>query len=171
MSQATTLPAAIEPLSGPLPSLTWRWDPETDILSGSFQGTRRAAGLTGTVEISDEVGSVAVLDVANGAICGLDMVVWPEVATLPALPVPAALTDGRVVLPSRPGVLVDAVEIDAPLTARASADESAFHLRLGTEQPSEVVRVANHLYIELAHGAVAGFWLIGVPPFPAGGEY
>ena len=54
--------ARIEPLSGSLPHVGWRWDPETDILSGSFKGTRTQTGLTGTVELADDVGSVTVLD-------------------------------------------------------------------------------------------------------------
>ena len=71
-----SMEARIEPLSGPLPSISWRWDSETDILSGAFKGNRKSGGLTGTVELTDEVGSVAVLDVNNGVICGLDVVVW-----------------------------------------------------------------------------------------------
>ena len=51
---------------------------ETDILSGSFKGNRKSGGLTGTVEFTDDEGSVAVLDVNNGVICGLDVVVWPR---------------------------------------------------------------------------------------------
>ena len=74
--------ARVEPLTGNLPSIGWRWDPETDILSGAFKGNRKSGGLTGTVELTDAEGSVAVLDVNNGVICGLDVVVWPEVTTV-----------------------------------------------------------------------------------------
>ena len=91
--------ARVEPLTGSLPSIGWRWDPETDILSGAFKGNRKSGGLTGTVELTDAEGSVAVLDVNNGVICGLDVVVWPEVTTSATLQVPARLTDGRVVRP------------------------------------------------------------------------
>ena len=44
--------ARVEALVGDLPSLGWRWDPETDILSGSFKGARKSGGLTGTVELT-----------------------------------------------------------------------------------------------------------------------
>ena len=64
--------AKVEPLTGELPSIAWRWDPETDILSGSFKGTRKSGGLTGTVELTDAEGSVAVLDVNGGVVCGLE---------------------------------------------------------------------------------------------------
>jgi len=161
--------AKVEPLTGSLPRITWRWDPETDILSGSFKGNRTTAGLTGTVELSDELGSIAVLEVNNGVICGLDMVVWPEVTTLPELQVPAALTDGRVVLPqrpSRPGVA--SVEVDASLSVATNPAESLFHVRLGPKREVDAVRVADRLLVEVdRRGGLAGFWLTDVPPFPA----
>ena len=53
--------AKIEPLADGLPSIAWRWDPETDILSGSFKGNRKSGGLTGSIELTDAEGSVAVL--------------------------------------------------------------------------------------------------------------
>jgi hypothetical protein len=33
-----SLETRVEPLSGKLPSIGWKWDPETDILAGSFKG-------------------------------------------------------------------------------------------------------------------------------------
>ena len=161
--------ARVEPLTGSLPSIAWRWDPETDILSGAFKGNRKSGGLTGTVELTDAEGSVAVLDVNNGVICGLDVVVWPEVTTSAALQVPARLTDGRVVLParpSRPGVA--SVEVDTTLSVETNSAESVFHLRIGPRRPVEVVRVADTFYVEVdQHGGLAGFWLSNVPPFTA----
>jgi hypothetical protein len=161
--------ARVEPLTGGLPSISWRWDPETDILSGAFKGNRKSGGLTGTVELTDAEGSVAVLDVNNGVICGLDVVVWPEVTTVPDLKVPAQLTDGRVVLPSgssRAGVA--SVEIDTTLSVRTDATESVFHLRIGPRRPIEVVRVADSFYVEVdQQGGLAGFWMTNVPPFAA----
>ena len=161
--------AHIEPLSGKLPTIAWRWDEETDILSGAFKASRKVGGLTGTVELTDDEGSVAVLDVTDGVICGIDLVVWPEVTTSPDLAVPAQLTDGRVVVakrPSRPGI--SAMEVDTTLSVRTNPAESVFHLRIGTPRAVEVVRAADHLFIEVdTEGMVAGFWLTGVPAFPA----
>ena len=161
--------ARVEPLTGGLPAIGWRWDPETDILSGSFKGNRKSGGLTGTVELTDDEGSVAVLDVNNGVICGLDVVVWPEVATSPSLRVPERLTDGRVVLParpSRPGVA--SVEVDTTLSVETNGAESLFHLRIGPRRAVEVVRVADNFYVEVdQQGGLAGFWLANVPPFTA----
>ncbi len=161
--------ARVEPLAGALPKILWRWDPETDILSGAFKGTRTTAGLTGTVELSDDEGSVAVLEVNNGVICGLDVVVWPEVSTYTSLQVPATLTDGRVILPQRPSKPgVASVEVDTALSVTTNVAESVFHLRVGPRRDADVVRVADHLLVEVdRQGELAGFWLTDVPPFPA----
>jgi len=164
-----SMDARVEPLTGALPTIAWRWDPETDILSGSFKGNRKAGGLTGTVELTDAEGSVAVLDVNNGVICGVDMVVWPEVATVADLRVPAQLTDGRVVLPSNSSrAAIASVEEDTSLSVSTNATESVFHLRIGAKRPVEVVRVADNFYVEVdPQGSLAGFWLNNVPPFTA----
>jgi len=163
-----SIDAHIEPLGGKLPTIAWRWDPETDILSGAFKANRKIGGLTGSVELSDEIGSVAVLDVSDGVICGIDIVVWPEVTTEASLAVPAQLTEGRVVVarrPSKPGI--SSVEVDASLSVRTDPGENLFHLRIGPERGVEVIRAADHLYIEVdEQGTLAGFWLTGVPPFP-----
>jgi hypothetical protein len=162
-----SIDARIEPLNGTLPSINWRWDPETDILSGAFKGNRKSGGLTGSVELTDAEGSVAVLDVNNGVICGVDVVVWPEVISVADLKVPAKLTDGRVVLParpSRPGVA--SVEVDTTLSVQTNAMESVFHLQIGTKRPVEGVRAADNFYVEVdQHGGLAGFWLTNVPAF------
>lgn len=163
-----TIQAHIEPLDGRLPSLNWRWDPETDILSGAFKTSRKAGGLTGTLELSDDAGSVAVVEVSDGVICGLDMVVWPDVVTRRGLAMPTQLVDGRVVVarrPSRPGIA--AVEVDTTLSVLTDPGEAVFHLRVGEDRPVEVVRIADHLHVEVdGDGFVAGFWLTGVPAFP-----
>ena len=162
-----SMDARIEPLSGALPSVSWRWDSETDILSGAFKGNRKSGGMTGTVELTDAEGSVAVLDVNNGVICGLDVVVWPEVITVSDLQVPAKLTDGRVVLPSRPSRPgVASVEVDTTLSVQTNGTESVFHLQIGPRRPVEGVRTADNFYIEVDHeGGLAGFWLTNVPAF------
>ena len=162
-----SMAARIEPLSGALPAVSWRWDPETDILSGAFKGNRKSGGMTGTVELTDAEGSVAVLDVNNGVICGLDVVVWPEVIAVSELQVPAKLTDGRVVLPSRPSRPgVASVEVDTTLSVQTNGTESVFHLQIGPRRPVEGVRTADNFYIEVDHeGGLAGFWLTNVPAF------
>ena len=159
--------AKIEPLAGALPAITWRWDPETDILSGSFKGNRKSGGLTGSVELTDAEGSVAVLDVNSGVVCGIDVVVWPEVSTRSEIQVPARLTDGRVVLASAGSKgAIASVEVDTNLSVETNASESVFHLSIGARRSVEVVRAADNFYIEVdQQGGLAGFWMTNVPPF------
>jgi hypothetical protein len=159
--------AKIEPLAGALPAITWRWDPETDILSGAFKGNRKSGGLTGTVELTDAEGSVAVLDVNSGVVCGIDVVVWPEVSTRAEIHVPSRLTDGRVVLASAGSrAAVASVEVDTSLSVETNGSESVFHLLIGPRRPVEVVRAADNFYIEVdQQGGLAGFWMTNVPPF------
>lgn len=164
----TSMEAKIEPLAGALPAIAWRWDPETDILSGSFKGSRKSGGLTGSVELTDAEGSVAVLDVNNGVVCGIDVVVWPEVSTRSEIQVPARLTDGRVVLAAAGGsrAAVASVEVDTSLSVETNGTESVFHLLIGPRRPVEVVRVADNFYVEVdSRGGLAGFWMTNVPPF------
>jgi hypothetical protein len=161
--------ARIEPLEGQLPSIAWRWDPETDILSGAFKESRKGNGLTGTVELTDAEGSVAVLDVNGGVICGIDIVVWPEVTTVADLRVPGQPVPGRAVIPSRPSRPgVASVEIDTTLSVETNGSESVFHLQIGPRRAVKAVQVANNFCVEVdAEGELAGFWLTGVPPFTA----
>ncbi len=159
--------AKVEPLTGELPSVSWRWDPETDILSGAFKGTRKSSGLTGTVELTDAEGSVAVLDVNSGVVCGIDVVVWPEVSTRADIQVPATRTEGRVVLASSGSrAAVASVEVDTSLSVETNGSESVFHLLIGPRRPVDVIRAAENFYIEVdQQGGLAGFWMTNVPPF------
>jgi hypothetical protein len=159
--------AKIEPLGDSLPSISWRWDPETDILSGAFKGNRKTGGMTGTVELTDAEGSVAVLDVHNGVVCGIDVVVWPEVSTRSDIQVPGSLTDGRVVLASGGArAAVASVEVDTSLSVETNGSESVFHLLIGARRPVEIIRAADNFYVEVdQQGGLAGFWMTNVPPF------
>lgn len=159
----------VEPLEGKLPKVTYVWDTETDILSVACKGTTKATGLNGTVDLQGDDGSFVVMDVAGGVLRGLDVVSWPdEVRVVPDLTGPADAKDGRVVFPSRqsqPGIA--AVEVDAALMVDKNADESIFHIRVGRVRPASVVRVADHLLVEVdKQSRLVGLWLLEVPPFP-----
>src|SRR5256885_13883961 len=60
----------IEPLDGRLPKVSYRWDPETDILSVACKGVAKASGLNGTVDLEGDDGSFVLLDVAGGGLRG-----------------------------------------------------------------------------------------------------
>jgi hypothetical protein len=160
--------ASVEPLSGKLPSVAFKWDAETEILAGHFTGGGKAGGMTGTVELEGQDGSFAVLDVAGGLLHGLEVVIWPETQTVAGLVPPGTAARGRLMLPSRlsqPGIA--AVELDTHLLAEKSPDDSTIHLRIGPARRVKLVQVADNLILELDDASeIAGFWLLKVPPFP-----
>jgi hypothetical protein len=99
----------------------------------------------------------------------VDVVTWPDdIRTVAGLAAPEPAKEGRVVFPSRnsqPGVA--AVEVDTALTIEKDPPESVFHIRIGRHRAVTVVRVADHLLVEVdKQTRLAGFWLLDVPPFP-----
>ena len=164
------LGARIVDRKGRLPEIGYRWDSETDILTGAIKGGGPAgSGLTGSVELEGGDGSFILLDVAGGSICGVEIVVWPDVRTVAALEPPKDAKDGEVSLPTRKSQpSVAAVEVDATLTVETNQAESVFHVRVGPARHIEAVRVADGLLIEVDdRQELAGLWLTKVPPFPA----
>ncbi len=161
--------ARIEPLDGKLPKVSYRWDPETDILTVACKGAPKGKGMNGTVDLEGGDGSFVVIDVAGGALHGVDVVTWPDdVQTVANLAAPAATKDAQVVFPirrSQPGIA--AVEVETPLTVEKNQAETLFHIRVGRARAATVVRVADHLLVEVDKQSwLAGLWLLDVPPFP-----
>jgi hypothetical protein len=155
--------------SGRVPHINYKWDAETDILTGAIKSSRKqAGGLTGSVELEGSDGSFILLDVAGGVICGVEVVVWPDVRTA-SLAVPSEVEEGDVTLPTRRSQpSVAAVEVDTALTIETNAAESVFHVRLGPARKARTVRVADGLLVEVdEQEELAGLWLLEVPPFPA----
>ncbi|MFI5279907.1 MAG: hypothetical protein ACHQU1_05395 [Gemmatimonadales bacterium] len=155
---------------GKPPRINYRWDPETDILTGSVKGSSKMKGdgLTGSVELEGVDGSFILLDVSGGAIRGVEVVVWPDVRTVGSLAPPEIAQEADVVLPGRRSQpAVAAVEVDTPLTIETNAAESVFRVRIGPSRKAVPVRVAEGLLVELDdREELAGLWLVGVPPFP-----
>lgn len=160
--------AKVEKLDGKLPTIAYKWDSETEILSGQFKGGHKSEGLTGSVELEGADGSFVVLDVLSGVVRGLEVVVWPESSIVADLAPPEPKSNGQLVMPSRasqPGIA--AVEVDTQLSASKRPDESVIHLRVGPRRKTEIVQVAEGLIVEVdGQGNIAGLWLSGVPPFP-----
>lgn len=127
-------------------------------------------GYTGTVEMTDEEGSTVLLDIGGGVLCGVDIVVWPEVTALPGLASPVEARVAQVVVPGRsPRRGAAALEFDTTISLAADPDARTFHLRVGTRRPVEPIRVADRLVVEVdAANRLAGLWLDEVPPRPAG---
>jgi len=161
--------ARIEPLDGKLPKVSYRWDPETDILTVACKGVAKGNGMNGTVDLEGGDGSFVVIDVAGGAMRGVDVVTWPDdVRTVASLAPPEPSKKGQVTFPGRrsqPGVA--AVELDTALTVDKNQTESVFHIRVGRQRPATIVRVADHMLVEIdKQSRLAGLWLLEVPPFP-----
>jgi len=159
----------VEKLEGKLPNVAWKRDAETEILSGQFRPSKKAEkGLTGSVELTGAEGSYVMLDVAGGAVRGLEVVVWPDTTIVDGLTAPAAASQGRLLMPARasqPGIA--AVEVDAHLSVEKRANESVIHLRVGPRRKVNTVEIANGLIVEIdGDGNIAGLWLQNVPPFP-----
>jgi hypothetical protein len=154
------LRTTIAPAAAVLPSISWRWEAETDILSGSLRAAAPGEAAV-ALELSSPDGAVVVLDVVAGELCGLDIVIWPEVETIPALEAPAARLAGRVLLPA-----AGSAE-EADLAVQVDGPERTVHLRVGHLRATRVVRIADQLIAEIDDdGVLAGLWLTGVPPFP-----
>jgi hypothetical protein len=153
------------PAHGAAPRVEWRWDAETDILSGAFMPGTLQSGFNGPIELNDEDGSVAVLDVAGGVLCGLDLVVWPDVVVLEGLAAPVEARDAMVIVPSRTARRASAAtEFDTTLSLAADPAQRTLHLRIGTRRPVEPVRIGDKLLAEVdASQRLAGFWLEQVP--------
>lgn len=163
------LAASIVERSGGRPRVSYRWDAETDILTGAVKGGDKARddGMNGSVELEGSDGSFILLDVSGGAIRGVEVVIWPDVRTVSALQAPASWKEGDVVLPGKGGP-VAAIEIETPLTIDTNPSESVFRVRIGPSRASEVVRVAEGLLVEVdEQQQLAALWLVDVPPFPA----
>jgi len=161
--------ARIEPLDGKLPKVSYRWDPETDILTVACKGGAKGQGMNGTVDLEGGDGAFVVIDVAGGALRGVDVVTWPDdVKTVASLAPPEAAKDAQVVFPTRRSQPdIAAVEVETVLTVDKNPAESIFHIRVGRQRPGTVVRVADHLLVEVdKQSRLAGLWLLEVPPFP-----
>lgn len=156
----------IEPPARPLPVLRWKWDEETDILSGAYAAPPDARGLTAAMEITDLAGTVLVCDLTRGLFCGLDVVVWPDVEVDAAVRLPDAMPEGSLAVAMDEEDGTPSLDVEGTIVIRASVDESLFHVRLGDAVAARRLRVADRLCVDLdAAGQLAGFWLVGVPPY------
>ena len=163
-----TIAVQVEPASGAVPEVDYRWDSDTDILTATLKAKAVGEGMSGSVELTGTDGAWLVLDVSGGRISGVEVAVWPDVRKVAKLALPSAIEDARVVVPARrsqPGVA--AVEVDGSLAAEADATERTFHFRVGGAKPSRTVRIARDVLLDIdARSQIGGLWLLNVPPFP-----
>lgn len=158
------LTAEIRDVREALPALVFRWDAETEILAGRSEPPERGPGFTGSVELESPEGAVLLLEVLGGVLCGVEVVVWPELARPGKLVAPHDAAPARVVLPAL-GCGGGVQEVASPVAADVTPEESLIHLRFG--QRARTVRAAANFLVDIdAHGRVSGLWLLDVPPLP-----
>jgi len=163
MDEEGAILALVTPMAGPPPAVAWHWEPETDILTGTARRARPGQQAE-SLELVSADGAVIVLDLIEGEIAGLDVVIWPEVETRTDLQPPVPLSTGHVTLPATG----EPREVERPLAIEVDGLEETFHLIIGPRRLASVVRVADHLLVEVdSANQLAGFWLTGVPPFPS----
>ena len=159
----------IEPTSEAPATVDYRWDPDTDILTAALRNGPSVGGMSGSVELTGSDGSWVILDVASGNINGVEVAVWPDVRKVSVLSPPPDIENARVLVPARdsqPDVAV--VDVDTALVAEADQAERTIHFRLGPRRATRTVRIARDILLDVDdHRAIAGLWLLNVPPFPA----
>lgn len=155
-------------LGGPLPQLTWAWEVETGILSGSFMPEANGIGIGGPVQVSGEDGALMLLNFIDGLFSGIDLVICPALENLPILQAPSSAETGRVIVDQRRYKQTDIpVEQDAGIRIHTDPEESTWHLTFAGIHATSVVRVADRMLVELDQTRqFAGLWLEEVPPMP-----
>ena len=161
----------VEPAAEATPTVEYRWDPDTEILSAQVRPRASGTGPSGSVEVEGSDGSWLILDVASGKINGIEVAVWPDVHMRSALRPPPSVTDASIALTARKGAKPDAVtavEVETPVMAESDEAERVFHFTLGKAKQTRTLRFARDLLVDVdASNNLAGLWLLNVPPFPS----
>lgn len=146
----------------------YRWDRDTGILTASSAAPAVGDGVSGSVEITGADGSWLILDLASGSIRGVEVAVWPDIRTVRTLNPPNEVRAGRLTIPhAEPNERVASFEVPALLIAETDVAERTVHFRVGRAKARQTVRIARDILIEVdAADAIAGVWLLNVPPHP-----
>jgi hypothetical protein len=159
----------VERAEGPLPAFDFHWDAETEILAGRHPAPARKGAHAVAWEFEAPDGAVVVLETVDGVLCGIEVVVWPDVERAARLVAPHDAAPGRAHLAPPAGASGAVVQIEARITAAALPSETLIHLALGAPR-ARSVRVAENVVIDLdAEDGLAGLWLEELPLFPQGG--
>ena len=159
----------LEPTSADPREVAYRWDPDTDILSAQLSQAADGDGMSGSLGLEGADGSWLILDVAAGRINGVEVAVWPDVRSLPALTPPSQVEDAHVVVPARttqPNLA--SFEMTTRVVAEADVAQRNFHFRLGSARGAKTVRLGRDLLLDVDDKShISGLWLLNVPPCPA----
>ena len=159
----------LEPSSGSLAAVEYRWDTDTDILTARLTAPADGTGASGSLELEGPDGTWLILDVERGRLMGVEVAVWPEVRKRAQLAPPVVAEDVRVIVPlraSEPGAAL--LEVDTPIHAESDEAERVIHFQIGAKREVRSVRLGRELLLDLdMKGRIAGLWLLDVPPFPS----
>lgn len=163
-----TIATEILPLEDELPLAAYRWDSKTEILAATLDSQPTGERDFRTVQLGGSQGAYVSLILVEDLLVGIEVVVWPHGEVVSELAAPPAERSGRLKVDSRGEVTRSAVvDLDKPLSCARTADESRVHIVFAKPESSEVVALAQNLFAEIGDaGRLAGFWLVGVPPFP-----
>ena len=165
------IPIQVEPAppGGVTPSVEYRWDPDTEILSAQLSPRTTGKGMSGSVELEGSDGSWLILDVSAGHINGVEVAVWPDVQMRSTLKPPDSVQDVHVIVSGKKAKAETAsLEVETAMLAEADTDEKVFHFVIGKRRQTRTVRFARDLLVDLDESSnLAGLWLLNVPPFRA----
>lgn len=164
-----TIAVELEPRVGRPPTVEYKWDRDTEILSAHLKPGSEASGMSGSVGLEGSDGSWLILDVNGGRINAVEVAVWPEVRQRSGLAAPQAVEDLAILIPAaRSSREVRSVEVATQLSVESDAGAKIFHFRLGGSSQTRAVRLASDILLDVdSKNRVTGLWLLNVPPCPS----
>jgi hypothetical protein len=153
----------------PMPAFDFHWDAETEILAGRHALPARKEAPTVAWELEGSDGAVVVLETVDWVLCGIEVVVWPDVERAVRLAAPHDAAPGRVRFAPPKEVVGGVVEIETRITAEALPSETLIHVSVGASRARSVQAAVNVVVDLDAEGGLAGLWLQELPLFPQGG--
>src|SRR4051812_20501709 len=113
----------LEPRSDRPPSVEYKWDSDTEILSAHLKPGSESSGLSGSVGVEGTDGSWLILDVNGGRINAVEIAVWPEVRPRSTLAVPQKVEELSILIPAaRSSREVRSVEVATSMSAESDPD-------------------------------------------------
>ena len=159
----------LEPRSDRPPTVDYRWDSDTEILSAHLEPGAEGSGLSGSVGVEGTDGSWLILDVNGGRINAVEVAVWPEVRQRATLAAPQSVEELSITIPeARSSREVRSVEVATSVSAESDPSRKTFHFRLGAPRATRAVRLASDILLDVdTQNRVTGVWLLNVPPCPS----
>lgn len=167
-----TITTKVLPHNDDLRQMEFRWNQETEILAGDLPGLVAEENASHTIELGGTQGSYMSLNVQDGILTGIEVVVWPRGHRVEDLSPPEATRIGRLqVTVAGETASPDVVELEVPFFCTRDVNESRVHLAFGARRDVEAVALAKNLIAEIdRQGNLAGLWLTEIPRFPGARE-